>query len=156
MTTHRLKCWPYYFSQILAGFKTSEIRKDDRNFAAGDILELREWDPITETYTGRSIRRRVPLITDLGPVGVKGYVLMEIRPEVEEVSANGATKEEVASRLSEVEKARVCGFVYGYILNGSDTDCVKSLPKRLRAFALQHFTIGCGSCGCAPFSEAGA
>ena len=156
MTTHRLKCHPLSFRQIKARRVTSDIRKNDRGFAVDDILDFREWDPVTKAYTGRSLRRRVTFGIDLGPFGLRGYVLMEIVPEVEEMSANGATKEETAPDLSEVEKARVCGFVYGYILNGSDTDCVKSLPKRLRAFALEHFTIGCGSCGCAPFSEAGA
>lgn len=45
-TTHRLKCWPESFSAIAAGRKRFEIRRDDRNFQPGDVLELLEFDPL--------------------------------------------------------------------------------------------------------------
>ena len=77
MTTHQLECRWEYFSLIWSGQKTSEFRRNDRNFAVNDILELREWDPVTEEYTGRSLRRRVTLVTPLGPLGAPGYVLTE-------------------------------------------------------------------------------
>ena len=80
MNAHCLKCHPEYFQLISEGRKTSEFRRNDRNFAVDDILDFREWDPVTKAYTGRSLRRRVTLVTDLGPVGAPGYVLMEIRP----------------------------------------------------------------------------
>ena len=80
MTTHYLKCREEYFHLIWNGFKSSEFRKNDRAYAVGDVLNLIEWDPTNEFYTGRWIRRRVTLVTDLGPVGAPGYVLMEIRP----------------------------------------------------------------------------
>ena len=81
MMVHSLKCRREYFQLIRDGAKTSEFRRNDRGYVAEDILELSEWDPITECYTGRWMRRRVSLVTDLGPVGAPGYVLMEIRPE---------------------------------------------------------------------------
>jgi hypothetical protein len=84
MTTHQLKSRWEYFSRIWSGQNAAEFRKNDRGFAVDDILELREWDPVTEEYTGRSLRRRVTLVTPLGPLGAPGYVLMEIRPEAEE------------------------------------------------------------------------
>jgi hypothetical protein len=39
---HSLKCWPQYFAALLDGSKTFEIRKNDRNFAVGDVLVIRE------------------------------------------------------------------------------------------------------------------
>lgn len=55
--THRLKSWPSSFRHILTGRKRFEIRKDDRDprFQAGDLVELREFDPtsIEVGYTGR-------------------------------------------------------------------------------------------------------
>ena len=84
MKVHSLKCRREYFQLIRDGRKTSEFRKNDRDYVAEDALELREWDPIKECYTGRWMRRRVTLVTDLGPVGAPGYVLMEIRPEAGE------------------------------------------------------------------------
>lgn len=73
---HELKCWPEYFQVIWERRKTFEIRKHDRNFQAGDTLKLREWDPITNNYTGAWTRRRVTYVTDF-PDGLRdGYVCM--------------------------------------------------------------------------------
>jgi Domain of unknown function (DUF3850) len=47
-TTHRLKSWPESFRAILAGRKRFEIRRDDRNFQPGDIVELLQWDPVPD------------------------------------------------------------------------------------------------------------
>jgi hypothetical protein len=57
--THDLKTWPQFFTAILDGSKTFEFRRNDRGFAVGDELLLREWDPTTESYTGRETRRRI-------------------------------------------------------------------------------------------------
>ena len=54
--THELKCWPTYFSGIIAGTKTFEVRMDDRPYHEGDTLHLREFIPADETYTGRECR----------------------------------------------------------------------------------------------------
>jgi hypothetical protein len=56
---HTLKIWPDYFSAILDGSKTFEIRVNDRDYMEGDTLRLREYDIDTDTYTGREITRRV-------------------------------------------------------------------------------------------------
>jgi hypothetical protein len=42
---HELKCWPEYFHAIRSGRKKFELRKDDRGFAIGDLLVLREFIP---------------------------------------------------------------------------------------------------------------
>lgn len=61
--THELKCWPPYFDVILSGVKPFEIRSEaDRQFAVGDMLLLREWNPALDRYTGRSCGRRVSYI----------------------------------------------------------------------------------------------
>ena len=51
-SAHCLKTWPKYFKVIESGEKNFELRKNDRNFEAGDLLKLEEWDPETERYTG--------------------------------------------------------------------------------------------------------
>jgi hypothetical protein len=51
--THDLKCWPIYFQMVADLMKQFEIREvRDREFGAGDVLLLREWNPETEKYTG--------------------------------------------------------------------------------------------------------
>lgn len=42
MTTHELKLDIRYFDDVKSGKKNFEIRKDDRDFKVGDILELRK------------------------------------------------------------------------------------------------------------------
>lgn len=56
---HNLKTWPQYFARILDGSKTFEVRINDRDFCRGDRLLLREYDPDTDTYSGRAIRADV-------------------------------------------------------------------------------------------------
>lgn len=71
---HELKCWPLYFEALQDGRKTFEIRPNDRNYAVGDVLRLREWIPSRAEYTGRECCRRVVYITDFGQQS--GYVVM--------------------------------------------------------------------------------
>lgn len=56
---HDLKTSPESFAAIVDGRKRFEIRNDDRGFAVGDVLNLREWDSSLCTYTGRVQTRTV-------------------------------------------------------------------------------------------------
>lgn len=68
---HCLKIWPEHFQQVLSGAKPFEIRKDDRGFAVGDLVCLREFEPATQDYTGRELQRRISCITrSAGPVAL--------------------------------------------------------------------------------------
>lgn len=59
MARHELKTWPLYFHPVWDGFKRFEIRENDRGFANGDELLLREYGCEPEDYTGRAIFCRV-------------------------------------------------------------------------------------------------
>ena len=50
---HFLKILPQYFKEVLAGKKTFELRKDDRNYKVNDAIILREFDG--GNYTGRKL-----------------------------------------------------------------------------------------------------
>jgi hypothetical protein len=57
--------------------KTFEIRKDDRDYAVGDMLVLDEWNPSTQQFTGRRQFRCVRYILRGGQFGLEpGYVCM--------------------------------------------------------------------------------
>ena len=53
MKRHEIKILPKYFRLVATphgGVKRFELRKDDRNYQAGDTVTLREWDG--QEYTG--------------------------------------------------------------------------------------------------------
>ena len=62
MADHYLKIWPEPFAAVLDGRKRFEVRRDDRGYAVGDVLHLREWVPDRGAYTGRVQTRTVSYI----------------------------------------------------------------------------------------------
>lgn len=40
--THTLKTWTEFYQAVICGNKTFEVRKNDRNFQIGDVLNLIE------------------------------------------------------------------------------------------------------------------
>ena len=74
MSMHELKIWPEYFLPVIEGRKTFEVRReDDRTFAVGDTLVLREWKP------------------DLGVSGLDGWDALQYakdphHPEVQHIA----------------------------------------------------------------------
>ncbi|GLQ57357.1 DUF3850 domain-containing protein [Devosia nitrariae] len=53
------RLWPDGFQRVLDGRKTYELRLGDYKVEEGDILVLKEWDPKSSSYTGRTLERRV-------------------------------------------------------------------------------------------------
>ncbi|MEM4366787.1 MAG: DUF3850 domain-containing protein [Candidatus Anstonellales archaeon] len=53
------KIWPQFFEKVVSGEKTCEVRLADFECKPGDILVLKEWDPKSKKYTGRSIAKKV-------------------------------------------------------------------------------------------------
>jgi hypothetical protein len=110
--THVVKVWPDYGDALDAGVKSFEYRKDDRGYAVGDDLHLREWVPHPddepwhqdniaakmERYTGREWLRRITYIARGGviPTGYcvlaitpVGHLLAALRAEVERLRSVG-------------------------------------------------------------------
>lgn len=78
---HELKTWPAQFEATLSGLKRFEWRRYDREFALGDTLALREYDPKTDRYTGRMCTVKVTYILCPGEFGLpRGFVIMGVRP----------------------------------------------------------------------------
>ena len=71
MTEHRVKSWPEMFELIESGRKTFELRKNDRDYKADDVIVLQEWEPNTKAYSGRECRKLIKYVMDgIGSVGV--------------------------------------------------------------------------------------
>lgn len=51
--THVLKCWTEFYDLVENGSKTFEVRRDDRPYAAQDLLVLQDFDPETKEFSGR-------------------------------------------------------------------------------------------------------
>ena len=77
--THNLKIWPEYFAAVRDGLKRAELRWNDREYQAGDTLDLCEWDRNEEAFTGDFISVTVTHVAELGQ-WMPGYVLLSIAP----------------------------------------------------------------------------
>lgn len=106
-----LKTWPQYFQAIKKGLKTFEIRKNDRNFCVGDILNLREYILGTNSYTGNELKVEVTyVLKDYQAVG-DGFVVMGIKFVKEANTENlnfKASKEIIARAINVVISKHAC------------------------------------------------
>lgn len=75
---HELKCWNEPFEEIISGKKKFEFRLNDRNYNVGDELQLNEWDPVRQKYTGRVTYQVVTSILRKGFGLPEGYCIMSI------------------------------------------------------------------------------
>ncbi|WP_105612143.1 DUF3850 domain-containing protein [Cronobacter malonaticus] len=81
--THNLKIWSEHYSAVCAGVKRAELRKNDRDYRAGDTLDLCEWDKDDESFTGEFISVTVTHVADVGE-WMPGYVLLSIERTLRE------------------------------------------------------------------------
>ncbi|WP_434357379.1 DUF3850 domain-containing protein [Parasalinivibrio latis] len=91
-TNHDLKILPKYYSEVAAGRKLFEIRKNDRGFQVGDTVMLKEYDDtldqqptfgsitqgkVPKGYTGKRVKGKITYITDYEQK--PGYVVFGIK-----------------------------------------------------------------------------
>lgn len=101
---HELKVWPEFFQALHTGEKTFELRKDDRGYQAGDVLHLREWNPRSETYSGREQRRLVTYLIS-GNWGLeKDVVCMALAPLYAASPAKPAEQQAPAGEVTDTLK----------------------------------------------------
>ena len=76
MKIHELKIDPEYFNDVITGEKRFEVRKNDRNYKKGDLLNLQEYDRKSKIYTGRKTLIPVRYILDNQEYLRDGYVIL--------------------------------------------------------------------------------
>jgi hypothetical protein len=89
---HKVKSWPHLFEATLSGAKTHDMRRStDRDYRVGDVLCLQEFEPSTDSYTGRELNVRITYITSsefpcaLSGDGLSdGYCILSIKPVASE------------------------------------------------------------------------
>lgn len=78
---HELKTWPEPFQALVDGRKHHEVRVDNRGFAVGDHLLLREWNPVDGAFTGRKEVRVVTYKSDGGHFGLPAMLcVLSVEP----------------------------------------------------------------------------
>lgn len=100
MKVHELKLDDVYFNDVRDGIKTFEIRKNDRDFQAGDLLALSRYKDgdycrriwfhdyqIADIHTADTILMSVDYITDYEQK--EGYVVMGISSFVTDDEVEG-------------------------------------------------------------------
>lgn len=70
MATHHIKCYNYFFNLIASGLKTSEVRKNDRDYKVGDIIILQDYYSSAEFISGRTIMIEATHILNGGQFGI--------------------------------------------------------------------------------------
>lgn len=79
--THMLKVWPQFIPALSDGSKTFEARKDDRNFAVGDLLHLYEWLPDAQRSGNWNQRRTITYKLSGPAFGVEsGHCILGLSP----------------------------------------------------------------------------
>lgn len=89
MSNHILKTWHEPFEAVWNGLKTFEVRKNDRDYQAGDSLLLCEYDPDTDTYSGREISCWVSFVLYGGAFGLPDDICV--------MSLNGIIRNEMVN-----------------------------------------------------------
>lgn len=83
MKIHELKTWNPFFQDMISGKKNFELRKNNRGFKVGDRLDLMEYDPAKDEYTGNHCHKFVKYILIGGDFGLKeGYCIMGLTDEI--------------------------------------------------------------------------
>ena len=75
---HALKTVDPYFSMTKNGMKTFELRKNDRDFAEGDLLILQHWIEEEKRFTGDQIVKKIDFVLSDFKGLSKGYVILQI------------------------------------------------------------------------------
>jgi hypothetical protein len=78
---HELKCWPVFFDATYRGEKSFELRKNDRDYRAGDMIILRRYNPAFQEYTGLQMKMIITCVLDGSAVGglQEGYAILGIQ-----------------------------------------------------------------------------
>lgn len=73
---HNLKTKPEYFNSVAKRLKRAELRKNDRDFKVGDLINLQEF--FDGDYSGLELLTEIIHIADVNEYA-RGYLLLSIK-----------------------------------------------------------------------------
>lgn len=73
---HLVKITPQYFNDVILGYKTFEVRYNDRQYQVGDYIILEEYSGY---YSGRFICKEICYILDNPNFCKSGFVVLGLR-----------------------------------------------------------------------------
>lgn len=77
---HHLKTWPEFLDAVGYGQKTFEVRRNDRDFKAGDRLVLREWFADEQCFGPRHIFGAISYVLPGGQFGIaEGFCVFGLK-----------------------------------------------------------------------------
>lgn len=75
---HYVKTNSEFYQLCVKGVKTFELRKNDRDYKAGDIFVSQEYNPETQKFTGRNTRSKIDYVLE-GFAGLEpGYCIIQL------------------------------------------------------------------------------
>ena len=87
---HELKCIDYLFDSVKDGSKPFDVRKNDRGFQTGDIVELVKIDKdgyyvpenLDNKFSRQTLKRKITFILQGGQFGIQsGYCVLGLGSE---------------------------------------------------------------------------
>ncbi len=140
MPTHHLKTWPVSFEDMLAGRKTFEVRRNDRDFAVGDELCLMEYAPGEakgREWTGRTATFRVTYLIDLSPFGFEAVGMGIKRIAAEPTEHDPAQFYEIEHSCFGMGPTVPAEYVPDYLSDLADGDTITIRASKLTAEELE-------------------
>ena len=75
---HEVKIIPKYLNKIIKGKKSYEVRKNDRDYIAGDCIALNEYD--RGEYTGRFVLAHIISVEEYPQCLAPDYIILQLEP----------------------------------------------------------------------------
>lgn len=98
MKIHNLKIQKEFFEDVKSGEKSFELRKDDRNYRLGDVINLTEVDATSAEETGRTALVEIIYKLDKFDGLYPGYCILGVRTIDSGAKLNDIIKKHIKQR----------------------------------------------------------
>ena len=133
MPVHELKIWPEFFGAVVEGKKPFELRKNDRPYAVGDVLNMKEWDPTIPGFTGQSVTVTVCYVFKGGRCGLPDELcVLGIKPPAAAnllLESKRNLTQKLARLVNRIDRARMTAHTNGFQAMAHELNCILNDPE---------------------------